>query len=531
MPQETAAGAPWGRACAARWATPFLAVVLPALWAGLEATRDLGWPYDPDFFRSIAQAQVFADGQWTAEPFYRGEKAWYPPLAQAVVAVVAQATGAPVPLLFARLGPWLNLLGPLALYVLALRAFGRDVALLAVFDYVYLRPAWLLSWASGSYSPWLFSTTFAHGFFLGALALYLQALASGRTTWYALAGCAAGLTVLCHNSPAVLLGVAVGVLLVDRLAARATPRRGLIAGHAVLALAAALTALPNLLVLVGHYGLGFREPGAGPLGLAGAAPRLRPAAALSRPARCWGWPAWPSWPCATGSASRRASCWPGSPRAGWRSRCCARCRCCPRTTCWATSRSPSRSAWGCWGPSCCAAWAPGRPRPAPGATRRPPWSRWRPWPWPGPRTSGGATWRRRGPRPRPCRSVPTSCPRTSGCGPTRAPPTWCWPATSWASRWPARAGAGWWRCRRCGPALRRQPPAPRRPRPHAGGFSTGGGDDALPRAGACPTASRTCLTVRARRDEPSRSPLAGAPSACASRAAACASTRSRAAPG
>lgn len=261
MPQETAAGAPWGpRLRRALGHAPFLAVVLPALWAGLAATRDLGWPYDPDFFRSIAQAQVFADGQWTAEPFYRGEKAWYPPLAQAVVAVAAKATGAPVPLLFARLGPWLNLLGPLALYGLALRAFGRDVALLAVFDYVYLRPAWLLSWASGSYSPWLFSTTFAHGFFLGALALYLQALASGRAASYALAGCAAGLTFLCHNSPAVLLGVVVGALLVDRLVARATPPRGLIAGHAVLALAAALTALPNLLVLVGHYGLRFQNP-------------------------------------------------------------------------------------------------------------------------------------------------------------------------------------------------------------------------------------------------------------------------------
>lgn len=239
---------------------PFLVVLLPAFWAGWAATRDLSWPYDPDFFRAIAQAQVFADGQWDAEPFYRGEKAWYPPLAQALVALAAQASGAPVPLLFARLGPWLNLLGPVALYLLALRAFGCNVALLATFDYVYLRPAWLLSWASGSYSPWLFSTAFGHGFFLAALALYLQALASGAPAWYALAGLAAGLTFLCHTSPAVLLGLVFAALLADRLRARAAPARQLLTGHVVLGLAAGLTALPNLLVIVGHYGLRFQNP-------------------------------------------------------------------------------------------------------------------------------------------------------------------------------------------------------------------------------------------------------------------------------
>jgi hypothetical protein len=40
---------------------------------GVQTTADLEWPYDPDHFRDIAQAQTIRDGGWRQDPFYRGE--------------------------------------------------------------------------------------------------------------------------------------------------------------------------------------------------------------------------------------------------------------------------------------------------------------------------------------------------------------------------------------------------------------------------------------------------------------------------
>src|SRR5262249_3272455 len=127
---------------------PLVVLLLPAVGVALQTTRGLDWPYDVDFYRAIAQAQVFADGSWNGESFYRGGLSWDPALVPAIVAVVSKLAGdASIPKLFVSLGPWLNLLGPVALYVLCLRFFGRGAALFATVDYLYLRPAWLPAFA------------------------------------------------------------------------------------------------------------------------------------------------------------------------------------------------------------------------------------------------------------------------------------------------------------------------------------------------------------------------------------------------
>jgi hypothetical protein len=223
----------------------------------LATIRGVSWPYDVDFYRAIAQAQVFSDGAWNGESFYRGERSWYPPLVPAIVSLVAAVVRAPIPQLFVWLGPWLNLLGPIAIYVLCLRFFGRIAALFAALDYLYFRPGWLPAFASGTYSPWLFSTCFAQGLFLAGLALYERALSSGRVVWFACAGVAAGLTFLAHTAPFLILALAIAGTAIESLLRRRWPLRTVVLGHAALALAVLLVTLPNLLNIVGHYQLHF----------------------------------------------------------------------------------------------------------------------------------------------------------------------------------------------------------------------------------------------------------------------------------
>jgi hypothetical protein len=120
----------------AREHLPFLLLAFPALAIAVALTHDLTWPYDIDFQREIAQAQVLVDGAWSSEPFYLGERLWYPPLGPALVAALARLTGLPVPLVSARAGAYVNFLAPLFLYLLARRLFGRVAGLAAVLDYL-----------------------------------------------------------------------------------------------------------------------------------------------------------------------------------------------------------------------------------------------------------------------------------------------------------------------------------------------------------------------------------------------------------
>ncbi len=81
---------------------------LAALWVGWQTVQGLNWPREPDLVRDIAQAQTAADGQPFADPFYRGEATWYPPLVPALVAAVSRITGAGVPAVHTRSGAWLG---------------------------------------------------------------------------------------------------------------------------------------------------------------------------------------------------------------------------------------------------------------------------------------------------------------------------------------------------------------------------------------------------------------------------------------
>lgn len=219
------------------------ALIVAAAVAALNTTHDLKWPFDFDHWRDIAQAQTVRDGHPLADPYFRGEWAWYNPLVAWVVATGALLSGASPAMVHVQAGPYLNLLGPIAFYVLMRRIARPDAAVAALAMYLFFvlrddEP----SWAYATYSPWLFPGNFAQGFFfVGMLALVAAAERPARTT-SAVAGAVLGMTFLAHTAPAIILGVIALVLFAAR------PR-----SLATIGAAAGLVAAPFIFCIGVHY--------------------------------------------------------------------------------------------------------------------------------------------------------------------------------------------------------------------------------------------------------------------------------------
>jgi len=230
----------------------------PALGAGRAATRGLSWPPDVDLYRDIAQAQTMADGALLADPFYRGETVWYSPLVPGLVAVLAGLTGQPVHVLYAEAGAYLNLLAPVAFFLLIDACFGLPAAALATLHLVYLRDPVGPPWLSPAYSPWLYGAAFVQALFYSTVLAYRRALQTGALAWFAGAGVLLGLTFLGHAAPALLTGV----LAVVGFAREAGTGKGRVslARHALLAGAATVVAAPFLWSILVRYQLRIRNP-------------------------------------------------------------------------------------------------------------------------------------------------------------------------------------------------------------------------------------------------------------------------------
>ncbi|MEO8499617.1 MAG: hypothetical protein ABI565_01785 [Vicinamibacteria bacterium] len=137
--------------------TILFALLIGPVSAAMEAIRGVEWPFDIDFYRSISIAQVMADGSWLGDPFYRGERNWYPPLIPFLAVVLGHLFALEIPRALVVLGPWINLLVPLSLFTVVFRILGHVGATLSVGAYLYLQPLWIPSWVTGGYSPWPFN--------------------------------------------------------------------------------------------------------------------------------------------------------------------------------------------------------------------------------------------------------------------------------------------------------------------------------------------------------------------------------------
>ena len=126
-----------------RWQAdlPWVAVaafLLLCVLHGISAQRGVGVPADLDSLRDLGFIQALLDGNYWGDPSYAGEWRYYPPLVHIIVAAIARVSGATdLPLLWTRLGIWLNLLTPVAFFLMCRGLFaGSGAAVAAICFYV-----------------------------------------------------------------------------------------------------------------------------------------------------------------------------------------------------------------------------------------------------------------------------------------------------------------------------------------------------------------------------------------------------------
>ena len=244
------------------WAGVLLAV---AFAVAFRATHDLTWPCEHDFYREMASARSLQQEGFGHDPCYRGETVWYNPLASMALAGAQRVTGLPLPVVAARAGTYLNLLGPLAFLLLAVRLLGRGPGLLALAGYLFFVGGTFPSWAAATYSPWLYPVNFAQ-FLFYLLAARLLAAPAGPPSlrWSLGTGLLLGVMFLGHTAPTLLFA---GLLLCwwgwpawQARGRRLAELRRLYGPGLVVGLAAAVVAAPYLASLIGHYRLHILNP-------------------------------------------------------------------------------------------------------------------------------------------------------------------------------------------------------------------------------------------------------------------------------
>jgi len=227
-----------------------------ALSRGVLATRGLSWPCDVDLYRDIGFARSMLDGFPFADPLYRGESLWYPPLVPALIALATWVSGAPLNEVATHLGVYLNMLAPVGFYLLCARLLGRRAGAAAVAAFLFIAPGAYPSWAAGTYSPWLFPGNFVQGLFYLGLAALHRAATSKLWRWWAGTGALLGLCALGHAAPALLLGAVAVLVTVQRLVRPGDAGRAPAAAQLLVLLAVAfVVALPLVSSVLLHYGL------------------------------------------------------------------------------------------------------------------------------------------------------------------------------------------------------------------------------------------------------------------------------------
>ena len=230
-----------------------------ALAKGIMATRGLAWPCDVDMYRDIGFAQSMADGRFWSDPLYLGEWLWYPPLVPGLIALVSLVSGLPVHLAATQLGVYINVLAPVAFYLLCARLLGRRVGAAATLAFLFIGLGGYPTWAAASYTPWLWPNNFVQGlFYLGLLALHTALTrAGGRSLRYwLLTGLALGLCALGHSAPALILGAVALLAAAWRLFRPGeTPRARTLLGFGAMLALAFVVALPYTVSILFHYGM------------------------------------------------------------------------------------------------------------------------------------------------------------------------------------------------------------------------------------------------------------------------------------
>lgn len=237
-----------------------------AFMQGFLTTHDLDWGGDPDFYRDIAHAQTIRDGYYWADPLYLGETLWYNPLVPALVAGGSWLTNLPVYLVHTRIGAYFNLLAPISFYILIAYLFDRWTAVISTLGFLFIVSNHAPSWASATYSPWLFTQNFVQSGFYFTLAVYKRALYAEKYRWYLAVGILLGITFLGHTAPALILGSIIGIFTLQTIIQSRSsvlsslfPPYRMIINFGIVLILALIVSIPFLYSIVGHYHLKIKN--------------------------------------------------------------------------------------------------------------------------------------------------------------------------------------------------------------------------------------------------------------------------------
>lgn len=226
---------------------------------GISAQRHVLVPPDIDSLRDLGFIQALLDGNYWQDPSYAGAWRYYPPLVHVIVAIAAHVLGvSDLALFWTRSGIWLNLMTPVAFFLMCRGLFANSpAAAAATCFYVLWSGSRLWPWVTGGYTPWPLTPLIAQTlFFVSVLAIVTSrppSLKLSSLLCAALIGLLIGLTALAHLVPAVILTAIVTVAAVVR--AQCDPR--IIIWLGVVGIVELATAAPYLVPAILFYPQGI----------------------------------------------------------------------------------------------------------------------------------------------------------------------------------------------------------------------------------------------------------------------------------
>jgi len=183
----------------------FVIMLSIAFFQCYKSTRDLNWAPDPDFDRDIAFVRGALEGHYGKDPNYAGEYIWYNPLLFSIEAVIVKTSSLPPHLVAVRAGAYLNVLGPIAFFIMAFSLFGIEMALAAALSFLFLSSGNILSWGAATYSPRLYPVCFTQFLFYLNIILCYRAFSEQKYSWFMLLGTSIGISFLGHAAPAIII--------------------------------------------------------------------------------------------------------------------------------------------------------------------------------------------------------------------------------------------------------------------------------------------------------------------------------------
>lgn len=239
-----------------------MAAMAVAFAYALHAAWGAEWPHLYDALRDAGMAQSILYGRYPEDHVLLGKTLWFNPLMAWLVAAASWITHIRPPAMDVWMGPVVNLVLPVSLYLLARKMVGRWAAaagvimLLFVNSLVREHNPWTIASSNiSTYTPWLFAPHVTQGLFCLALLAFLNYGRQPSLGGAMAAGALLGATFLGHTAPAVILGL----IIVSSTAfdVAATPgRRARLhrVGHLALILAVAFTvSLPYTYSILMNY--------------------------------------------------------------------------------------------------------------------------------------------------------------------------------------------------------------------------------------------------------------------------------------